>query len=103
MMAVQNTKNRILLVDYGEERLASFVQMHTDDNGVPFEVSVEMEDGTSRFHMIGEDYFRRFIDALVGFFIDRKPVVPSGETADLMSMLETAKKALASPYTWYSL
>ena len=37
LMAVQNGRNRNIVVDYGKERYASFLQMHTDDPvGVPF-------------------------------------------------------------------
>lgn len=103
LMAVQNTRNRSLVVDYGAGRFASFLQMETDDDGIPFGVSVEMPDGTANYHAIKDGYFERFIDALVTFFADGKPPVEKEETVDLMGMLEVARKALSDPFRWYEI
>lgn len=104
LMAVQNSRNRNIVVDYGDGRYASFIQMHADNHpSVKFHTSVELENGSAFYHEIKSDYFGRFIEALVGFFDDHKPVVPAGETIDLMGMLEVAKKALEQPFCWFDI
>ena len=104
LMAVQNGRNRNIVVDYGKERYASFLQMHTDDPvGVPFLVSVEMPDGSARFYNIQEGYQERSMEHLVNFFATGIPEVDSGETIDLMGMLDAARKALKKPFTWFKI
>lgn len=98
LMAVQNGRNRNIVVDYGKERYASFLQMHTDDPvGVPFLVSVEMPDGSARFYNIQEGYQERSMEHLVNFFATGIPEVDSGET------LDAARKALKKPFTWFKI
>jgi len=101
MMAVQNGLNRTIVVDYGEGRTAVFNQNETGN--APFTASVEMPDGTTGYYNVGGDYFENFIAALVEFFGSGVPQVPSEETVDLMGMLDSARKALANPYTWVEL
>ena len=104
LMAVQNGRNRNIVVDYGKERYASFLQMHTDGPvGVPFLVSVEMPDGSARFYNIQEGYQERSMEHLVNFFATGIPEVDSGETIDLMGMLDAARKALKKPFTWFKI
>lgn len=104
MMAVQNSRNRNIIVDYGEGRYASFLQMHTDDPyGVPFITSAEMPDGTAHYYTIQDGYQSRFIDHLVEFFATGVPQVDGGETIDLMGMLDVARKALEKPFEWFEI
>lgn len=104
MMAVQNSRNRNIIVDYGGGRWASFLQMHTDDPiGVPFITSAEMPDGSAHYYTIQDGYQTRFIEHLVEFFATGIPQVDSGETIDLMGMLDTAKKALEKPFVWFDI
>ena len=103
MMAVQNGRNRNIVVDYGEGRYAGFLQMHTDDCGVPFIVSAEMPDGSARYYSIQDGYQERAMEHLVDFFATGIPEVDSGETIDLMGMLDTARKALKKPFEWFDI
>lgn len=104
LMAVQNSRNRNIIVDYGDGRFASFIQMHTDDPiGVPFITSAEMPDGTAHYYTIQDGYQQRFIEHLVEFFATGVPQVDCQETIDLMGMLETAEKALKKPFTWFDI
>ena len=100
LMAVQNGRNRNIVVDYGKERYASFLQMHTDDCGVPFIVSAEMPDGTAHYYEIQNGYQERSMEHLIEFFATGIPQVDAGETIDLMAMLDTARKALEKPFEW---
>lgn len=101
MMAVTNSRNRNIVIDYGNDRYASYVQMDTDDPcGVPFIASVEMPDRSAHYYTIQDGYQQRFIEALVDFFLSGKVQVDNGETVDLMGMLDTARAALAQPFTW---
>ena len=104
MMCVQSGRNRNILVDYGNGRSASFLQMHTDDPyGVPFITSAEMPDGSAHYYTIQDGYQQRFIEHLVEFFATGVPQVDCQETIDLMGMLETAEKALKKPFTWFDI
>lgn len=101
MMAVQNTRNRNIVVDYGEGRMATYIQMDTDDPyGVPFIVSIEMPDKSAHYFTIKDGYQERFIEAMIEFFATGKAQVDNGETVDLMGMLDTAKKAMENPFNW---
>ena len=100
LMAVQNGKNRSIIIDYGNGRSALFNQNETGD--APFSVSVE-KDGADGYFGIKSNYFENFIDELVSFFIDKKPRVSQGETVEIMAMLECAAKALNKPFCWHSL
>ena len=104
MMAVQNSRNRNIIVDYGNGRWASFLQMHPYvPIGVPFITSAEMPDGSAHYFTIQDGYQSRFIEHLVDFFATGIPQVESGETIDLMGMLETAQKALKNPFVWFDI
>ena len=104
MMCVQSGRNRNILVDYGNGRSASFLQMHTDDPyGVPFITSAEMPDGSAHYYTIQDGYQQRFVEHLVDFFATGTPQVDSGETIDLMGMLDTARKALCKPFVWFDI
>ena len=104
MMAVQNSRNRNIIIDYGEGRSAAFIQMDTDDAvGVPFITSAEMPDGTAHYYIIESPYSTRFIEHLVEFFATGVPQVEPGETIDLMGMLDVARKALEEPFVWFDI
>lgn len=104
MMAVQNSRHRNIVVDYGNGRTASFLQMHTDDPyGVPFIISAEMPDNTAHFYTIGDGYQQRSMEQLVEFFATGKVPVDCGETIDLIGMLDVAKKALEEPFKWFDI
>ncbi len=104
MMAVQNKRNRNIIIDYGEGRTASFLQMHTDDlYGVPFITSAQMPDGTAKYYTIQDGYQQRFIENMIDFFDTGIPRVDHAETVDLMGMLDVAKKALENPFQWFDI
>ena len=105
MMAVQNTRNREIVVDYGNDRHATFLQFHSDGpEVVPFFASVELPDGSAQYHRVADgEYFDRFIDHLIDFYITGKPQADSSETIDLMGMLDTARKALNEPFKWFDI
>lgn len=97
VMSVMQGKHRALVVEYEGGRRGMFLQMET--GSVPFFVSVERGDKTF-YSQIADEYFPRFIDKLVQFFVDGIPCVQPCETIDLMGLLEAGKKALEKPYEW---
>lgn len=103
MMTVQSGRIKNIVVDYGEDRYASYVQMHTDDYGVPFIVSAEMADGSAHYYGIKEGYQERSIEHLIEFFATGIPQVDPNETIDLMGMLDTARKSLKKPFEWFDI
>ncbi len=98
MMSVMQGLNRALIVEYRDRRTGMYLQGETGK--VPFAVSAVKADGTGFYSAIGKEYFARFAEELVEFFADGKPRVAPQETVDLMRMLETARAAIAHPYTW---
>lgn len=101
LMSVQNSRNRNIIVDYGGGRYATYIQMDTDDPyGVPFITSIEMPDKSAHYFTIKDGYQQNFINALIEFFATGISPVDSAETIDLMGMLDSAKKALQSPFEW---
>ncbi len=101
IMATVTGKNRALVVEYEGGRTGMFLQQETGD--APFTVSAVRPGGSGYYATMGPDYFKRFIDELVGFFIDATPRVAPQETVDLMNLLVCAKKAMATPYVWVDL
>lgn len=98
MMAVQNSLLRNIVVEYEDGRHALYNQMQAGP--VPFQITVEKQDGTAEFHEVPDGYFERFVDAMIEFFGTGEVQVPAQETIDLMGMLDAARKALAAPFTW---
>lgn len=98
MMCTSAGLNRVIAVEYEGGRTGTFVQM--DTGSAPFIFSAVGQKGEKACSVIGDTYFERFIENLVQFFTDGIPRVPARETIEMMSLLEAARKALASPFTW---
>lgn len=87
-----------LFYDYGDGRLASMLQIQD----TPFQVSLQLRDGTGLFIGQCSDIFPRMIHAILNFFESGQPPVAKEETLAIMAMIEAGAKALQNPDAWVS-
>lgn len=87
---------RLLVVDYGEGRMASMQQMSAN----PFHAALQLKNGEGVFIEQCSDFFQRLIEAMLRFFETREPAVPKEETLEVMALLETGARALEAPDVW---
>jgi len=89
---------RLLVIDYGEGRQASMLQIEA----APFQVMLQLQNGQG-LHMPCSDFFTGLIDAIISFFESGKPPVPQAETLEIMALLDAGRRALASRDQWIEL
>ncbi len=94
-MACGNDQVNLLVVDYpdGRRGLVEQIPEHT------FQVSAQF-GGESLAIDEMDDFFPRFIDAMLGFFQTGKSLVPKAETLEIAALLEAGAGALLTPGKW---
>ncbi len=97
VMAVQNTLNRTIVAEFSDGREALFSQIQAPS--APFQIAIERGEA-AQFQTVGDGYFQRFVQAMVGFFADGIPPVDPEETIELMGLLERSREALRRPFHW---
>lgn len=96
--AVSTQHSHLVVYDYGDGRLASLLQIQD----TPFQVSLQLRDGTGLFIGQCSDIFPRMIHAILDFFESGQPPVEKTETLAIMAMIEAGGKALQNPDAWVS-
>ncbi len=92
-----------LILDYGDGRLASFMQ--TPQPWAEFNFMVTEDGcGTNGRRLVSDDgnFYRNLMRAILGFFTSGVSPVPREETLEIVSVIETARTARRSPDTWFS-
>lgn len=89
-----------LLIGYADGRQATINLYGLE---CPFSAALNYEAGPSKYLKIESDFFRAFIENLVGFFETGKPPVPQAETIAIATILEGGMKAARTPYQWLEL
>lgn len=84
-----------LIVDYADDRRG----MITLFPGHPFQFSAKMADKTVASGALA-DFFPRFIDGLLTFFKQGKPLVPADQTLEIASIVEAGRLAGDRPLAW---
>ena len=97
LMAVSNTLNRAIIVEYYNGRRALYNQIEAPHSG--FSVAVE-KNGQNNFYPITGDSFAGFIDAMLDFFETGKVPVEKEDTIEIMKILDAVKTAVKTPYQW---
>lgn len=97
LMAVSNTLNRAIIVEYDNGRRALYNQIEAPQSG--FSVAVE-KDGQNNFYPITGDSFAGFIDTMLDFFETGKVPVEKEDTIEIMKILDAIKIAVKKPYEW---
>ncbi|MDR0642992.1 MAG: hypothetical protein LBG07_11095, partial [Treponema sp.] len=100
IMGLINGENKSLVIRFGDGKGALFNQ--AAGSSAPFAVSVEA-GGKTEYRPIESDFFRAFIDNLLGFYETGKPLASKEETLSVIALIEAGEKALAEPFRWISL
>ena len=93
-----------LILDYGDGRMASFMQ--TPQPWAEFNFMVtESGRGTDGARLKSDDsnFYRNFSHAVLDFFRTGKSPVDIRETLEIVAVIETARKARLSPDEWFEL
>jgi len=96
VMACGNDRVNLLLVDYPDGRRGVIEQIpnHT------FQLSAQLgADGSLAINEM-DDFFPRFIEAMLRFFETGVSLVPKVETLEIAALLEAGADALRTPGTW---
>jgi predicted dehydrogenase len=86
----------VLVVEYADGRrgTVNFV------DGYPFQAECRRPDGKRFAAEKMDDFFPRFIDAMLDFFVTGNPPVPKAQTLAVAAILEAGVKALARKDKW---
>lgn len=90
-----------LILDYGDGRLASFMQ--TPQPWAEFNFMVS--DGETGKHLISDDknFYYNLSKAILEFFVHGVCPVREEETLEILSVIDAARVARTQPDTWFSL
>jgi len=90
-----------LVIDYSGNREAMMTVAH----GHPFQFSAAYAGGKTNAVVINEmnDFFPRFIEAMLTFFETRRSPVPREETLEVAALIEAGDRAVAKPFEWIAL
>ncbi|MCC7146014.1 MAG: Gfo/Idh/MocA family oxidoreductase [Phycisphaeraceae bacterium] len=98
VMHVGNATTRLLLVDYPDGRRGT-IQVGP---GLPFQLAASwVKPGGGGLCLdTMDDFFPRFIDAMLVFYNTRQPQAPPNQTLEIAALLEAGVQALARPGEW---
>ena len=91
--------SQLMLIDYPDKRRGVVNRMKCHDFQIAF------EHGNEECQAIKEmpDFFQCFIEAMLEFFVTRKPCVCPEEMLEVAALVETGIKALESPDSWVNI
>jgi hypothetical protein len=95
IMQCGRTGNELTLIDYDDGRRAILNQAPVN----PFTLFAQHGDTTTSINEMN-DFFPRFIDAMLMFFDSGTSAVPQDETIEIVSIMETAIQGLAKRDEW---
>lgn len=87
-----------LILDYGDGRLASFVQSPQPYAEFNFMAS-DGENG-ARLKSDGRNFYHTLMKVILDFFVTGKVPVPHEETLEILAIIDTAREARRRPDTW---
>ena len=88
-----------LMIDWGEGRMASFLQ--TPNPWAEFNFMVS--DGTNGARLASEDFYIPTMKAILDFFLTGQPPVAEEETLEVLALIDAARKARQTPDVWLSM
>jgi len=96
VMQCGNATSRLMVIDYGDDRrgVVNIIPNH------PFQYSVSYGDGGVKVVSEMQDFFPRFIDAMLAFFESGKPTFPIEQTLEITALIEAGNTALGKPDQW---
>ncbi len=96
VMQCGNRGAHVMLIDYPDGRRGLFNQ----NPAQPFEISIQYGDSEGVAVTKMDDFFPRFIDAMLRFFDTGQPSAPQAETLEIAALIEIGQKALETPDRW---
>ncbi len=96
VMQCGNRDAHVMVVDYPDGRRGLFNQ----NPAQPFEISIQFGAGEGVSVTKMDDFFPRFIAAMLTFFDTGRPSAPEAETLEIAALIETGRKAFESPDRW---
>ena len=88
-----------LMIDWGEGRMASFLQ--TPNPWAEFNFMVS--DGTNGARLASEDFYIPTMRAILDFFLTGQPPVAEEETLEVLALIDAARTARQTPDVWLSM
>lgn len=90
-----------LILDYGEGRMASFLQSPQPWAEFNFMVS----DGKTGARLVSDDanFYNNLSKAILDFFVTCECPVPHAETLEILSIIDVARIARTNPDVWFNL
>jgi predicted dehydrogenase len=97
VLAVGNPSSPTLLYDYADNRRAviSFF-----DESIGFSAAIRYKDGSCTALSFESEYFKAFASDLVRFFKTGIPTVKTEDTLEIMSMLDSGRRAASDCGKW---
>ena len=90
-----------LILDYGDGRLASFVQ--SPQPYAEFNFMVSDGESGARLHSDDSNFYHNLMKVILDFFITRTVPVPHEETLEILAIIDTAREARKRPDTWFDI
>ena len=91
-----NEASKVMAIDYGDGR-RGVVNLTA---GQPFQMTVQFGDKEGLVANDLNDYFPRFVEAMLSFFDSGKSAVPDCQTLEIAALIEAGNEALTKPDTW---
>jgi len=96
VMQVGNTEANLMVVNYPDGRRGAINLIP----GHPFQLSAEYGDGQALALDRMEDFFPRFVEAMLDFFDSGVSLIPEAQTLEVAALTEAGLTALRSRDTW---
>lgn len=96
VMQCGNEASKLMVIDYGDDRrgVVNLIPNH------PFAFSVSFGDAGMTMVNQMQDFFARFIDAMLEFFRTGESSVPIEQTLEITALIEAGNAALKTPDQW---
>lgn len=98
VMQCGNKESQLLLIDYPDGRRGSINLMYAN----PFGMGIHYGENQSLNIDTMDDFFPRFIDAMLTFFETGVSSAPREQTLEIAALIEAGTAALATPDQWVS-
>jgi len=89
-------KSPLMVIDYEDGRRGSINLLP----GYPFQLSAQYGEDKSLSVDTMDDFFPRFVEAMLAFFDSGISVIPQAQTLEIAALIEAGNAALSRPDTW---
>jgi len=96
VMQVGTAEANLMVVNYRDGRRGTINLIP----GHPFQLSIQYGEDRALVIDHMEDFFPRFVDAMLAFFTTGESPIPVEQTLEVAALTETGLAALKTPFTW---